>query len=354
MAHRMMDGLFAVYAVRSARHQFSDRRNRERNTMTMNHITLPITAVSCVWGGYSRLRHNAMVTALRKIDDTQKYLPSQWIMVEMLARGEEPMVRSALDLPIWMQYIRIRAEYQHRNIFHKEGLWNYGAKMANNDRMVFLDADFYPVDTAEWFSLICDALDEPHVIIHPVGIVEYDGNTGKNGRNIIYESMWMPKNSHPECGKVYSRFPGLGIGIRFEDFYPYKWNTLGISGSGDVIAWHERTNYSYPFFDNRLKDGYLRKNLPKLTAKAIDIRARHCYHGEIKDRAYTWSREIISLMALPDVLTYEDDNGLRCWHDPDCWLADVIMRKNEMTTKEELLSLLKSSAEERMRKFAKL
>jgi hypothetical protein len=58
-----------------------------------------------------------------------------------------------------MKYIRIDGNDSNKYLFQKEHLWNMAAKMAKNEKLMFIDSDMSPLEDVDWFSKVSDALD---------------------------------------------------------------------------------------------------------------------------------------------------------------------------------------------------
>lgn len=59
-----------------------------------------------------------------------------------------------------MKYVRIQGDDSHKYLFQKECLWNAAAKMARNEKLMFVDSDIAPKGDVDWFKKACAVLDK--------------------------------------------------------------------------------------------------------------------------------------------------------------------------------------------------
>ena len=286
------------------------------------------------YGGYNEIRKNATTRAVQEWD-SQQIKPDDGIFIELTYPGESPCF-SQSDFPKWIRYMRIYGKERNRNLFQKEALWNLATKYTDADKLFFLDADCMPVNCKTYFQQIFNAC-TPGKCVHAAW-------------HIIHENQ--PPDSH-DFYTVFSndpslngkpRFPGIGYCLTRHDFHKMDgFNPYSICGSGDVVFLMEmmkgldRHQYVARLYHTAL----LRPDQPQLTPVAVPgIDVQHNFHGYRKDRAYIWSRYLVEIFGTPKAYCHIDSAGLIAWNDPIFPLKYMVMQKNRMHTKNELLALI--------------
>ena len=299
--------------------------------------------VTCYYGGKNDLRRDATIRAIKEWDG-QEYLPHQSVFLELVCPGQEPCF-SRPDFPSWLKYVRIYGQSRNRNLFQKEALWNLGAKLTDANKLLFLDNDVEPVGTDDYFSQIFSAC-IPGRVVHACWHLIHE----KQSENFThYYSVMADKATLPAKSRV---FPGLGYCITRQDFDARDgFNPFAIPGSGDaVFLWESCAALNYPMHSAmRFHASLVRRHLPQLEPSTVTgTTLRHNYHGDKTDRGYVWSRELVSLFGHPRAYCHIDSAGLVAWNDPRFLLADMLMQKSRMHTKQELCELVCETVRKRL------
>lgn len=309
-----------------------------------------LAVISCHYGGYNELRWKATTRAVWQWN-RQSTHPCEALFIELVCPDETPCF-TQFDFPNWLTYIRINGKKRNKNIFQKEALWNIAARLTSAQNILFVDADVYPENCTDWFERL-EAAAECGTVTHPCTLLIEEG-WGKGGGDITIISAMASSETKTmyNCSGVRA-FPGLGYLITRKDFNSIGgFNQFGITGSGDSVFLYECCpSARQPFgYAHRYHESILRKGLPQFRTKALNgVTIRHSFHGAMKDRAYQWSREVISLLGIPRAMCHIDHAGLTAWNDPECLLAQICNScKSRMKTKDELLGLIMETASKRL------
>lgn len=98
------------------------------------------------------LDHLRRIAALKSVGHwmAQSHIPDEILFMELGFDGVFSF--SADDFPDEVTYIRIQGNEKNKYLFQKECLWNIGAKIAKNEKLMFIDSDIAPIDDIDWFK----------------------------------------------------------------------------------------------------------------------------------------------------------------------------------------------------------
>ena len=170
----------------------------------------------------------------------QKLLPKEMIFLELGFDGV--FTFSASDFPKEIQYVRINGTESNKYLFQKEHLWNIAAKMAHNQKLMFVDSDISPLTDVDWFGRVYDALDKC-IFTQGFSTITYLKEDGgkyvtKNGHVLMKESYthMMVKNMTPSTSVA---VPGGVYCIKKQHLELIGGFNYLPFGGGDTLFWNE-------------------------------------------------------------------------------------------------------------------
>lgn len=300
----------------------------QRNEMGMVK-TLDMTLITCHHGGkLNKLRKDAMKQALENWL-IQSELPSQMIFLELVIGNESNFKQS--DFPDNIRYIRISGHKNNKNIFQKECLWNIGVKLADYEKLVFIDYDTAPIGDCNWFRKIYDELDASIFTqgFRRIKYLDSDGGIVIDKKSISYDVVnCLLDANNPVPGGAFCTTKSAMQAIG-------GFNDMCFYGGGDNLFFNEildrKSKYRVKSIQvellerktiyNRLLE--LSDKQGKRIIGSVDEDIYHFFHGNLSNRSYS-IRTYLALMLFPVMnYFYVDDIGLLAWKNIDTPLYDM-------------------------------
>jgi len=213
-------------------------------------------------------------------------------------------------------------------LFHKERLWNIGAKLTNSKYIFFLDADIV-FKTCAWLEISCGLLERAD-IVQPFSRAVWLDHKGEPDMYRPSSAVAISSNGVPNLSRYH---PGFGWGMTRNAY-----NALGgfydasVAGNSDsLFALSLRDNCVHSalekWFSNRQDTSVncetyqsYKKNAVGLDLKVDapdDIDAVHLWHGFRKDRQYVTRTPMFPRLPNGEFAVHDATNGLQEWDDID-------------------------------------
>ena len=257
---------------------------------------------------------------IRHLHTTVQVLNAQGIdlvVTQAIYPGQSP-VRMPTGIP--------QGVYDTKSLlFHKERLWNLGARLVDSENIIFLDSDVL-FHSKDWIAKCEEALDV-FDIIQPYSVATWLGVDGKPEYSREPMAKAIERGVAPT---LKSYHPGFGWGMKRSTF-----ETLGgffdfsVAGNSDTlfglslrktVVAEKTANWirckqdasvgcdSFVNYKKRACSLKLKVGTPK------DVEVLHMWHGYKSDRQYV-SRTPLFTRRLGDgeFAVHDEPNGLQAW-----------------------------------------
>lgn len=211
-------------------------------------------------------------------------------------------------------------------LWHKERLWNHGARLTDADYLLFIDADVL-FGHENWIQESANLLEETDVI------QPYENAVWLNqyGEPEIIRPSFVQAIHRNEIPKLNYFHPGFAWGMT-RDFFERMGGFFDecVSGNGDTVfalslRLNEKFNRVYdwisknqePWFTNQRYISY-RKKVSELDASVnyTKCNLRHLWHGERKDRQYMTRSKLFDQVVRNNNGLDLNPEGLIEWSNP--------------------------------------
>ena len=244
---------------------------------------------------------------------------------------------SQKDFPSFVKYVRVEGNKSNKGVFQKECLWNIGAKLAVNNKMIFIDYDTSPAGDVDWFYKIDKKLDKSLFTqgFRKINYLNQDGSSQFSNYCMTYVI-----DNNLERGDA---VPGGSYCIRRELYDVIGgFNDRCFSGCGDAVFFNELQKkyietYYYNISVNMAQRNLDLKLIHQMARKlgmnlfgSLDVDVCHYFHGNLSDRSYN-VREYLALMLYPFNDYFRiDEQGLISWKYTDVSLYDSFCAINKI------------------------
>lgn len=225
--------------------------------------------------------------------------------------------------------------YETRSLlFHKERLWNLGAKLTDSDAIIWLDADVVFSSTS-WLKNCLQVLERAEVI-QPFTRATWLGQDGRPEMKRYSGAAAIERNERP-CFQHYHA--GFGWGMRREIFQQlggfFDASVAGNSDSFFMLSLKDnnghKLNEQYFAHLHDSTIGCSSYTEYKRNAVALDLTVGapqdvdlfHLWHGNRKNRQYVSRTKYFPRRADGEFAVHDAENGLQEWDNRETANAGV-------------------------------
>jgi len=294
-----------------------------------------------VYGSHNKFRHRAILKSLNEIVNRQHYIPD----ILILDASKKPLYPELMNLD-WVRYIHFKTDATHVGLFQKEALLEAGRKLTKHKNVIWADADVWSEDSYWIDKIRAELLKDSFNLVQ--GFTKFIDPIASKTDAVGFVCHGQDASA---LGWI---APGLiwGATRTYIDKCPSPfWNPYCIAGSGDVMFVHEHIDSEeFPaYLDWHWYRDIMRSDIQHGNAVCVDSDVIHEYHGMYQSRAYHWSRRVLDAFGVVTQFVHIDDAGLLAWHDPDNPVRDVLLRKSELRTLDDVDKVLGEVMHHRVR-----
>ena len=290
------------------------------------------------------VRKEACIRAVNQMRERQQ-AKCLIVIVELVFPGQASGLSATLGHCDDVKHIIIQGSEQNKHLFQKEALYNIGVSKLSTDikYLVFLDNDCWMRDRLWSWKLRHILIQDKNALIQGFHKLTDTKEDAVCKLSFAWQYLRGKKNI--------SRGPGLSWAMT-RDFYDRMggWNPWLIPGSGDscfVLEHLKEYGYSlyplrWPWWNTARRNNQPQGNLHCLVGEAI-----HENHGPIAERAYEWSRRVITWFTEDVEESVElDTNGVLAWRDMNDPLRVVLGHKSELQTSQDTIRIVSDALEQ--------
>lgn len=222
-----------------------------------------------------------------------------------------------------------QANYETKSLlFHKERLWNLGAKLTDSDAIIWLDADVVFSSTS-WLEQCLKALETADVI-QPFTRATWLGKDGKPEMQRHSGAAALERDERPSFQHYHA---GFGWGMRRETFDQlggfFDASVCGNSDSFFMLSLKENKghNLNEQYFAHLHDSTITCSSYKNYKAKALSLDLRvaaprdvdllHLWHGSRKHRQYVSRTKLFTRKPCGEFAVHDAENGLQVWDNEE-------------------------------------